>query len=86
MDYQLANKTALVTGGGRGIGRAICKALTNEGVRLAVCDINLESARETAESVRKNGKEAFPFRLDVSRPARPLISTPARCRPSSRSV
>ena len=68
MDYQLANKTALVTGGGRGIGRAICKALTNEGVRLAVCDINLESACETAESVRKNGKEAFPFRLDVSRP------------------
>jgi len=68
MDYQLANKTALVTGGGRGIGRAICKALTDEGVRLAVCDINLDSARETAESVRKNGKEAFPFRLDVSRP------------------
>ena len=63
MPGTLADRVALVTGGGRGIGRAICQAFAREGARLAVGDIDLESAQQTVDLLPTEG---LAVRLDVS--------------------
>ena len=64
-----AGKLALVTGAGSGIGRATAVALADEGARIAVTDINPESARATARNIADSGGEAQAFELDVAQPA-----------------
>ena len=44
--------TALVTGAGSGMGAATAKALAKRGARVAVVDLNLESAQQTADSIK----------------------------------
>ena len=63
---KLDNQTALVTGAGRGIGAAICRTFAREGARIAVTDIDLESAKETQESLPTEGPA---LRMDISSPA-----------------
>jgi 2-hydroxycyclohexanecarboxyl-CoA dehydrogenase len=54
---RLEGKTVLVTGGGSGIGAAICRRLAAEGARVAVTDINVESARDVAAEVSGDAYE-----------------------------
>ena len=53
---RLEGKTALVTGGASGIGAATSRRLAAEGARVAICDLNLDRAREVAAEI---GAEAF---------------------------
>ncbi len=62
----LDKKVAIVTGGAQGIGAAIAERLAGEGASVAVVDINLEKALETAERVRQAGVDADAYRVDVS--------------------
>jgi 3-oxoacyl-[acyl-carrier protein] reductase len=63
----MEGRVALVTGGGRGIGRAIAMRLAREGVRVAISyRSNAAAAKETAELVHKIGAECETFRGDVA--------------------
>src|SRR5215207_10786700 len=59
-------RTALVTGGGRGIGRAIALALAAESHAVAVADIGEEEAAETASMIASGQGRAHAVRLDVT--------------------
>lgn len=60
------DKVALVTGAGRGIGKAIAIALAEEGASIVVNDIDLKSAEETANEIKAMGCKAVLVKADVS--------------------
>lgn len=62
----LQNKTVIVTGGGGGIGGATCRRFGEAGSRVAVFDINLESAAKTAADITQAGGVAEAFRCDIT--------------------
>lgn len=63
---RLQDKVCLVTGAGSGIGEATALLFAREGGRVAVVDKDSDSARETAESIRKEGGDALAVTADVS--------------------
>lgn len=63
---KLENKVAIVTGGARGIGKAICARLAQEQARLAIVDILLENAEATAEEFRQQGVDAKAYAANVA--------------------
>ncbi|MSO23745.1 MAG: SDR family NAD(P)-dependent oxidoreductase, partial [Acidobacteria bacterium] len=64
---QLANKVALITGAGSGMGRATATVFAKEGAKVVVVDINESAARETAERITAAGGEAICVTADVSK-------------------
>ena len=64
----LEQRTAMVTGGGRGIGRGIVLALAGAGADIAIADIDLENAERTAKDVGELGRAALVVRTDVTDP------------------
>jgi 2-hydroxycyclohexanecarboxyl-CoA dehydrogenase len=62
----LAGKTAVVTGGGSGMGRSTCVQLARDGASVAVWDINPKGAEETANLIRQEGNTALTVEVDVS--------------------
>ena len=67
MNFDLEGKVALVTGGGRGIGKAIALALAEQGADVALCGRTEETLAQTAEELRGRGVRAWPIVADVSR-------------------
>ncbi len=60
-------KIAFITGGGSGIGRATAVELAHRGASVAVCDLHLPGAEETAHLISRNGQRAIALQADVSR-------------------
>ncbi len=68
MDLEIEGHVAVVTGGGRGLGEAICTALGEESCKVVVWDRD-EAAHEVAARIRKRGGDAIAITADVTNPA-----------------
>ncbi len=66
IDFGCTSKKALVTGGGRGIGREIALRLAAAGSDVAVSDIDLASVESVAAEIKALGRESLALRADVS--------------------
>lgn len=63
---RLENKVAIITGAGRGIGRATAMRLAAEGAAVMIVDIDEASAAETTELIKINGQQAIAITADVT--------------------
>lgn len=75
---KLGARTAVITGAGSGLGRALATALGGRGWRVGICDINVPGAEETLASVKEAGGSGGVFRCDV-RSADEVVSMAGRC-------
>lgn len=64
--FDLRGKTAIVTGGGNGIGKGACLILASHGARVVVSDLNQEAADEVVAEIKGNGGEAVAVACNVT--------------------
>ena len=65
---RLENKTAIATGAGHGIGRAISQLFSEEGAAVFMCSMNVEAGEAAAAEFRQTGGDATFIQCDVSQP------------------
>ena len=65
-NFDLSGKTALVTGGARGIGKAICRAFAGAGASVVVSDVDSAEAERTTVELAKSGADCIGVPLDVT--------------------
>ncbi|WP_309092215.1 SDR family oxidoreductase [Phenylobacterium sp.] len=66
MDLKLKGKSAVVTGGSRGIGRAIAETFADEGANVAVCARNPDQVAETVAALERRGVRAWGQAVDIT--------------------
>ncbi len=64
--FDLTDRVAVVTGAARGLGRALAHGLAEHGARVVACDINVDGANATAESIQSAGGTATSAYVDVT--------------------
>ena len=64
---KLKNRVAIITGGAKGIGKAIALTLVREGARVALVDIDQEGLEALKHEIEKNGGEGFALPCDISK-------------------
>lgn len=67
--FNFGGRVVLVTGGGRGLGRAIVERFAREGATVAFCDLNEKNLQEVRKSLKDEGKNVTPFTCDVTKQA-----------------
>jgi NAD(P)-dependent dehydrogenase (short-subunit alcohol dehydrogenase family) len=66
---RLSGKTAIITGGGTGIGEATCLRFAEEGAKVAVFEVNQAQGEKTAAAIKAKGAEAIAVTVDVAKEA-----------------
>src|SRR5690349_1228066 len=67
MDLELTDKTAIVTGGSRGIGKAIARELAAEGVDVAIVARSADALRQSADEIAEvTGRRVVPIQADTA--------------------
>jgi len=66
--FDLSGRVALVTAGGRGLGREFCEGVAEFGADVACADIDMERAQETVSLIKRFGIRAIAIEVDVSKP------------------
>lgn len=69
MDLGLENKVALVTGGTKGIGKAIAKALADEGAQVVICGRGKDNLEKTKKDIESSGKNVLAIQADLTKQA-----------------
>jgi len=64
--FSLSGKTAVITGGGSGIGESISRVFAQQGAEVHIFDVDLEKAEQVTAAIRENGGTAHPHQCDVS--------------------
>ncbi|MCU9594370.1 SDR family oxidoreductase [Caldibacillus thermolactis] len=66
--FSLKGKTAIVTGGGRGLGEQIATAFAEAGANVVVCSRKVENCIEVSEKLKQLGVESFALKCDITNP------------------
>lgn len=66
--FKLEGKTAIVTGGGRGLGAQIAKTFAEAGANVVICSRKIESCIEMSEKLKEYGVESLAFACDITKP------------------
>lgn len=66
--FNLSNKTAIITGGGSGIGRAIAEIFAKQGAKVFILDVDEKGAQATADGIKSNGHLAAFIKCNISSP------------------
>jgi 3-oxoacyl-[acyl-carrier protein] reductase len=62
----MENKVAIITGSGRGIGKAIALKLAQEKMNIVICDVDYDSVNDTVKEIEQIGVKALGFKVDVT--------------------
>lgn len=64
--FNLTGKTAVITGGGSGIGRAIAEIFAQQGAEVFIVELNKDAAEEAAKAIQQKGGTAYPLSCNVA--------------------
>src|SRR5579883_3539505 len=66
--FRLKDQVSIMTGGARGLGKAMATALAQAGSHIVIADIDIQEAQKTANELQQEGIETLAIQVDVTQP------------------